>query len=291
MSFEKVAYGPWKDAWRCVSGEVEMIVLTEVGPRIISLCLAGGPNILFEDKTGKMGLGEWRIRGGHRFWIQPESQRTYEPDNEPVAAEVDGATLRATRPPDVNRIQKILEITPGPQQGGFTVRHVLRNTGPTLAYGGLWGLTCIVPHRVLIPWRAGSSGWDTPMVRYFRRWGKDDSTNIESPQWQPRNGRFVIEPTGEVGKIGLYSEAGWIALERPDATLRIAYPVLPGLPHPDDGCNLEFFTCDQFIELETCSPLYTLHPGKEYSHVERWLLTERTFAPEDWEQIGELAKK
>lgn len=46
----------------------------------------------------------------------------------------------------------------------------------------------------------------------------------------------------------------------------------PDATYPDGGCNVESFTNESFLEIETLGPLTTLAPGKTISHVERWYL-------------------
>src|SRR5947209_869066 len=93
VEMEIVSYGGWDRCARIVSGQIEMIVTLEVGPRIIRLGQIGGPNefVEYPDEMGKRGGDEYRSYGGHRLWIAPEEMpKTYFPDNAPVEYEVDG---------------------------------------------------------------------------------------------------------------------------------------------------------------------------------------------------------
>ncbi len=72
---------------RLSNGEVEIIVTTDVGPRIIGYSLVGGKNILgwHPDARVETALGEFKPYGGHRLWIAPENMPdSYAPDNAPV---------------------------------------------------------------------------------------------------------------------------------------------------------------------------------------------------------------
>ena len=290
MKIEHVDYRAWPEAYRCTVGPVELVVVTAIGPRILSLRVAGGANILFQD-TGDFKKDVWNSYGGHRFWVGPETPHTYHADNHPCAAQVAAGLLRVTSPLDARGLEKILEISADKETGGFIVNHRLRNTTTMLAQGNIWALTCVVPHPIVVPWAAGNAAWNTPMVKFWRRWCDTATTNIESPQWKLRNDYFAIEPTGEIGKVGFYAERGFVACLRPDATFIKAYPVLPGMPYPDGGCNLELYTCDKLIEMETLSPFYTLCPGQEASHAERWIVSARTFQPEQWAKMQTLLPK
>ncbi|NDA10224.1 MAG: hypothetical protein EBZ07_05185, partial [Verrucomicrobia bacterium] len=80
---ETCSYGGWKNAFRVRWGSWELVAPLEVGPRILRLGPAGGPNLFYEDPSqiGKTGGDSWRIYGGHRFWTAPENEDSYAPDN------------------------------------------------------------------------------------------------------------------------------------------------------------------------------------------------------------------
>ena len=93
---EKIAYGGWPNCIRLRNRRMELVVTTDVGPRIMRLAFRGGPNLLKEypEHLGKRGGNAWRLYGGHRLWHAPEaSPRTYWPDNVPVASQWNGRTL------------------------------------------------------------------------------------------------------------------------------------------------------------------------------------------------------
>ena len=284
MKIEQTTFGPWSEAWRLTRKEVEMIVVSQIGPRIISLRLGGGPNILFDDSVGTFARKNWKIWGGHRFWVSPETEQSYQPDNDSCETRVDGERLIVTGSVDPCGLQKILEIAPCPSTaGGFEIIHHLVNRGPMLASGAIWGLTCVAPEgRVVISWGEGTAEWRTQMVRYWLRWGGGSGTScVGSTQWKPNDEFFLVEPSGEMGKVGLFSDGGYMALLRPDATFIKRFDVVAGATYPDGGCNVELYTCEKFIEMETLSPTQVLHPNERITHIERWDLIGRTFAPEE----------
>ena len=95
-------YRGWPDTYRLSNGRIEARVVTAIGPRIIDLHAAGGPNLFHvrDAEAGGRGEAEWMFRGGWRLWIAPERRETtYALDNAPCQAEVeDGHTLRVTAP-------------------------------------------------------------------------------------------------------------------------------------------------------------------------------------------------
>jgi hypothetical protein len=290
MKMTPIPFGPWKEAYRLEAGGTELIAVTEIGPRIVSLRLPGQPNILLEASKDNFVRGDWRIWGGHRFWVSPETESTYEPDNQAGTVKVEAGKLVLTGAVEKSGLQKTLEIGVTAGGDGFVVRHRLRNTGSLLVSGGIWALTCVTPPGpVVIPWGEGSPTWTTQMVRYWRCWGGHESS-VESRQWQPRNGCFVVKPSGELGKVGMYSDRGIMCQMRQDCTFIKTYPLpTPGQNYPDGGCNLEVFTCPAFIELETLGPIHTLLPGIDYEHTEVWRLIPQTFKPEQWAGLANFA--
>ncbi len=85
---EKKEYRGWSNAYFLSNDSVELVVLADVGPRVVSYSLLGGKNQFheFPDQAGLQGGNEFRLYGGHRLWAWPEVERTYFPDN--VAVQV-----------------------------------------------------------------------------------------------------------------------------------------------------------------------------------------------------------
>jgi hypothetical protein len=290
MKIEKTTYGPGWEAYLCENNGVEMIVVAGMGPHIMSFKLKDGPNILFEDKADEFKMGPWHIYGGSRFWVGPENRQAYAIDNDPCKATVEPSLLKIAQKPDSEGLVRVMEISPCPETEGFIVRHVLRHEGPFLYTGAIWILTCVVPTRIVAPWAAGSRSWQSNRLHFWRTWA-GHGTNVASPQWKLNNDYFAIEPTGEEGKVGLYSEEGFIAALRPDGTFIKTYQPVLGATYPDAGCNVELYTHAKFMEMETLSPVYVFYPGQVYSHTERWVLTGKTFKPEEWEKMKALLPK
>ena len=90
MKIEHTAFGGWENCLRIANDHAELIITLDVGPRVISYQhLPGGKNVLKvnADELGKSGEAKNVNRGGHRFWLSPEGERTFFPDNSPVTYE------------------------------------------------------------------------------------------------------------------------------------------------------------------------------------------------------------
>lgn len=283
MQIEATRFGRWQQAYRLRLGVAEMIVVTEIGPRILSLTVGDSPNLLFVDEGLEIARGAgndpWRIYGGHRIWMAPETEDAYAPDNVPcqVTVGTDGLTALAPVSPRT-LLQKRLTVRA--RDGRFVVEQGVRNLAETVYCGAVWALTCVVPKGVVaFPWGAGG-GWDVKKIMYWNRW-MDHRSDVASVQWQPGPDLFRVLPTGEEGKVGTNAPEGWVALCRDDATFIKSRVWAPGVDYPDDGCSLEVYTSPKFIELETLGPITTLYPGQEITHEETWTATSQVVDSED----------
>jgi hypothetical protein len=289
LQIEKTEFLGWREAYRVRLGEAAMVVVIEIGPRILSLSVGDGPNLLFVDQeTAGQGRGDtdWHIYGGHRVWVAPETEDTYALDNGRCEVEVSDAGLTVMGPViPQNGLQKRLTVSA--QGDRFVVEQGVRNTGGTLYTGAVWALTCVEPKGVIaFPWgRQGN--WDLKKIMYWSKW-MDHGSDVISQQWQPGPDLFRVVPTGEEGKVGSNSPEGWVALCREDATFVKSFHWLPNVRYPDQDCSLQVYTCGQFIEMETLGPLTTFYPGEEVVHREVWTVTAEAIDPADGAALRSL---
>jgi len=160
---EKVSYGGWPNCLRIADQEVELIVTTDVGPRVIRYGFIGGQNLFkeFADQMGGSGEAEWRPRGGHRIWVAPEIVPvTYAPDNLPVRATVRENGVELTQPVErETRLEKSIEVQL--LSGRVTVMHRIKNVASKARTLAPWALSMMAPGGVGItrfPPRGTSAG-------------------------------------------------------------------------------------------------------------------------------------
>ena len=72
MTIEKTNYKGW-NSYRVSSGEVELVVTADIGPRIMRYGFVGSQNLFkeFAESLGKSGEPKWVARGGHRLGRRP----------------------------------------------------------------------------------------------------------------------------------------------------------------------------------------------------------------------------
>jgi hypothetical protein len=279
---EIVPFGGWQRNARLVSGDTEMIVTLEVGPRIISYGFVGGENLMAvsEKSAGKTGGDEFRSYGGHRLWIAPEEDpRTFQPDNSEVEYTMDGEWHVFASATDKFHIRKEMRIKPEAQHSRFKLIHRIYNQGAYSAELGPWTPTqflpdgeCLFPQASHIP----HSEKVLP-ARPLVLWHYTDMTD---PRWTW--GRRVVRLRGADApptKCGALVEQGYAAYAREGALHLRRFRHESGQQYPDFGCNFETFTRHDILEVETMGPMQTVAPGEFAEHPETWYLLKDQAPP------------
>ena len=252
----------------------ELIVVTEVGPRIISFRPEKGDNIFYVneqdfDRKAK-GPGKWRVYGGTRLWISPESGLSYSPDNIRSETRVEDERVLIRGPVDPNtKLRKMIEIRVLPCL--FHITFGVKNEGTHLFSAGLWALTCVTPQdgsEIFLPW-GETSEWNVKDMKYWRSW-LGSSTAVKSEQWRPTDEFFVVRPSGETGKVGFANRWGFALYRAGDVSFIKYADYIESAFYPDGGCSFEVYTSKDFYEIETLSPLFMMKPGLTYTHSETW---------------------
>jgi hypothetical protein len=281
---EKLAYRGWKNAWRLSNGMIEVIVLADVGPRVIHYGLCGEENVFFESpsEAGRTGGRDFRLYGGHRLWAWPEVARTYFPDNQPVAVNEEEDFVRFTAPIEDGapgtRLQKQFDISMNANSTHVRVTHTITNWSADKTEFAVWCPTMMRPNgRAILPLppRAAMDTDHFQSVGPMTLWS---FTDLADPRWvlgtefiqlghqgNPQ-GRFPEQMTG------IFNPAGWGAYYASDTLfIKRAMP-LANARYPDFGCNFEVFTNREFLELESLAPIVELAPGDSTSHTETWAI-------------------
>jgi hypothetical protein len=276
---ERLTYLDLPNCYRLSNGEVEVIVTTDVGPRVIRYGFCGEENILGElpNDALETELGQFKPWGGHRLWIAPESMPdSYAPDNSAVEYQIEESdTIRLMPPPEPRtRIQKEMIITLDAEGSGVTIRHKIINRNLTGIAAAPWALTIMAgggeailpqePYRshdeYLLPAR--------PLVLWHYTDLADSRWSIGRKYIRLRTDAALPEPQ----KIGIMNKQGWAAYHRHQTLFVKFFDYEEGASYPDYGSNNEIYTAGTFIEVETLGPVRRLEPGMAAEHVERWYL-------------------
>jgi hypothetical protein len=276
---EKVSSLGLPNCYRLSNETVEVVVATDVGPRVLAYGFRGGENVFGEvpEATVTTAFGDFKPWGGHRLWTAPEvNPRSYAPDGAAVEFEFVGESkVRLIGPVEPHTgVQKVISVTLDAEGSGVTVRHRLLNHGSWAIDVSLWALTimrgggeAVLPQEPFRSW-----GNYLAPARPLVLWHYTDLTDARLTLGR----KFVRVRTDDAAedpqKIGLMNKQGWAAYLL-GATLFVKrLPYAEGADYPDYGCNTEVFTAGSFIEIESLSPLRRLEPGATASHEERWHL-------------------
>lgn len=290
---EEVEYQKWKRAFRIYNDTVQLLVLTEVGPRILCFGFLGEENEFHEipEHSGKRGDQTFRVYGGHRLWVAPEIERTYFPDNVPVSVHRRNEAFVFTAPPESRppgtSLQKELEIKLSESGAHVTVTHRIRNLGLESTEMAPWALSVMASGgRAILPLppRARMSPARLLPEGVFALWSY---TDLADPRWkigtQYIQLRHASNGTGEFKEQmgGIFNPAGWGAYFRSGHLFIKKAAVEKNAKYPDFGCNFELYTDPHSLELETLGPLRNLKPGATAEHTEYWSLFKGIQAGED----------
>jgi hypothetical protein len=278
VKIDKLPWGGWPNCYKIANGEVDLIVTSDIGPRIMRYGFIGGQNLFknVEESMGKSGEPEWMLRGGHRIWAAPEeAPRTYAPDNGPVDIRITGDILTATQPVELTTgLQKEITIKLASAGTAVEVIHRMKNTLCWEITVAAWSVSMMAQRGVGItgfPPR-GKHPDILPPTHPLVMWAFTDLTD---PRWKFTRKYVMLrqDPANAVPqKIGHFNPKTWGAyllgtdlfIKRTDAD--------PTRSYPDFGCSYETFTRDDMLEIETLGPMTRLAPGASLEHIERWTL-------------------
>ena len=261
----------------CLSdGRTDVRAALDFGIRVTHLSLCGMENLMYrqpDDRsdgvTTKQG---WRLYGGHRFWLAPESADSYFPDNAPIRYTLlpDGAALHQEPDPWLG-VRKSLELHFDPD-GHVRVRHIAENCADTPRACALWGINTLAGGEAEIAF-SRAPGSDYNPDRVLSLWGETSLGDRRLSFAPARICASFIPGVEDYFKLGAWSRDGQMCVRNLGQQLTIRFGAETGLSYPDRGCNAELFLSAHFMELETLGPTVTLQPGARTSHEEVWALS------------------
>ena len=278
---ETIEYKGWKNSIRLSNSDTEVVVLTDVGPRVIHFSKIGGPNVfnVIPDAVGPKGAEDWKPIGGHRLWCAPEVlPRSYYPENVPVGS-VRTSDLSVTVENPIESttgVQKTLAVTLAAEGSAVRVEHTITNRNSWAITLAPWALSIVANGgKVVIPQEEFVAHANKLLpARPLVLW---NFTDLGDSRW--RWGSKYISLTQDDAlahpqKVGVYNTLKWAAHVTPTQAfiVRIVGDAVGPESLPDYGSNFETFTAGPFQELETLGPLKTLNPGESAVHVQHWFL-------------------
>ncbi len=279
---EKIQFLNFQNCIRLTNDEIEIVVATEFGPRIIGYNFIGGENILGVHVDAKVEtvLGVWKPYGGHRLWIAPENMpNSYTPDNSPVEYFFDEQTntIRLLQSVEtITNTQKEITVTLDEKGSGVSIKHKITSLNRREIEIAAWALTIMREGgEVLIPNEPFAAYCPETLlpVRNLTVWSY---TDFSDSRWQFDNDfirlRVELEKSAPQ-KIGVLNKQGWVKYKLEDAVFTKRFSFQPQAVYPDMNSNIEIYTAGSFIEIETLAPIVKLATGGFTEHTEIWQLT------------------
>ena len=281
---EKIQYQDFRNCVRLTNGEIEVIVSTDFGPRILAYNFTGGENILGIHAAAKVetALGIFKPYGGHRLWIAPENMpNSYTPDNSPVEYFYDEQvnSIRLVQPVEtMTQTQKEITVELDREGSGVAIRHKIANLGDAEIELAAWALTImraggevLIPNEPFAPYAAEN----LLPVRNLAVWSY---TDLSDSRWRFDREfiRLKIDEQKEnPQKIGVLNKQGWSQYQLEDAVFTKRFDYFEDAVYPDMNSNTEIYAAGSFVEIETLAPLVKLSPGASTEHLEYWNLRQK----------------
>ena len=281
MKLEKsINYMGWPNCIRLSNSEVEVVIASDIGLRILRFGFIGEQNILYladEDK-GHCGGDFWRIYGGHRLWHAPEAMpRSYSPDNDPISFEFMKQTLKITQTRETaTGIVKEMEIRLSADCNHLMVLHRLINQNLWDIKFSPWAISALAAGgRAIIPQEPYGEGDHYLLpVRSLALWSY---TQMNDPRWTWGNKYIQARQDLSVNseqKIGLMNKQGWAAYCLGEDLLIKLFEYDQAAEYPDFGSNQEIYINRMFLEMETLGSFRSVPSQGKAEHVENWWLSK-----------------
>lgn len=278
VKVEKVEYKGWRNCYRISNGEVELIATSDVGPRVIRFGFVGGQNVFkeFTEQLGKSGEDKFQLRGGDRVWKAPEDPvATWAPDNVAVEISVTGNGLIARAPVEpLTHLRKEIEIRMAERGTDVTVVHRVSNESLFPLEYSAWALTMMAPGGVAIsgfPPR-GKHPANLEATNPLVMWAY---TNLADKRWTFTKKYLALRQdpnNSDAQKLGMFNPHTWGAYVLNGEVFIKQAAGDAHASYPDFGCSFETFTNNEFLEMETLSPLKKVAPGETVEQTEHWSL-------------------
>jgi hypothetical protein len=254
------------------NGTIDLMIPKHFGPRILFAGFKGGKNMfgVVPDVGLKTALGKWNIYGGHRLWVAPEvAPDTYYPDNDDVTIDERGRDICVTQSQRKINIKKemIISLT---GKNKVKVTHNIYNTGSQPKEFAVWALSlmrtggfAIIPQTV----EKEDKGGFLPN-RNIVLW---TYTDITDKRFKQTPGFYYVKQGGpKPFKIGQRITLGWSAYANGDDLFVKRFKFEAGKTYPDLQTNVQVYSCDKFLEVETLAPLVKIDGGNVHTYVENW---------------------
>lgn len=260
--------------------------LRDGGPRVVRLLPGGSDKNFLAEAPEAVTVTDWgtyHFLGGHRVWHAPEAApRSYEPDDSGVTASLTGSQMLLQGPIEAHTgIQKTIRFVLDRNRALVHVEHCLTNHTVWPVEMAVWAITQMrLGGTGILPVRKPGATTGLLPDRQVAFWPYSD---LEDPRFLARNDWFLVDGKADPNafKVGAYNPCGWVAYLIDGYLFVKRFMPVTGR-FADFGCNAEIYVMDQFLEIESQSPLVVVEPGTSVFHIEEWELVKIGLSgPED----------
>ena len=256
------------------NGDVKIGIPLNFGLRICYLSYKGSENLFFEqpkDMTDITTPEGWRIYGGHRLWLAPESSVIYYPDNDPITYELKDDKIILSQETDKwLNVNKVFEITLGSKT--VKIKHKVINLNDKPIKYSLWPITSLDAGGVeTIPLPTIKD--DFKSSYRLTTWYHSDLSD-ERIEFNKKYIKLQHKPLSKCLKIGIGHPGANVTYVNKGVVFEKSYKIFDKKNYADGNVSFETYLCEHMVEVETLSPLYTIKPNKTAVHTERWILSK-----------------
>lgn len=285
---------------------ISLGVTVDIGPRIIYMSLDGCDNLFFEDlerqtqkndATFESTFGKntaWYIYGGHRVWMSPEEYPlTYDPDNLPVEYEISDNSVTFTQVPHGPGLVTV-QLRLVFENGAVTVYNTIKNITDKTLNGAVWALSVMAQDGVGF---VALNDEDTGLLpnKKLVLWSYTSLTDKRMHLFDKYLAVKQDKTAGCDFKIATDSNCGAVHYYKDGVLFTKEFSVDKDGVYPDGNVCCEFFTGNNFFELESLSPLQDIASGASLTHIERWSLNKcgnlTEITEENLENLLKITKK
>lgn len=284
ITFKKIKYKNFGNCIKASNGFLTYIVTLDVGPRILSFYRDEEANILYEDidnnihENGKFFdyaysvPTEWRLYGGHRFWVGPQTKDSYYPDNHKVEYNIlnqELTLIQTVQSRNDLQLQMKISFT---SLDTIKIVHIITNKGMCKKKVAPWGITALKGGGLeVVPLPNKQDGYKP--LRFISIWDFGADFHDSRSFFGRKYFTLVQEPKNcKPLKIGLKvtSNCAFYIIE--NCLFKKHFEYNEDYLYPDNNVNFETYTDQYIIEMETLGELKELHPNQMVSHNEYWTL-------------------
>jgi len=274
---------------------VSAMVTPSYGGRILFYGIEGQNLLWFSRGAGPSGSLE---RGGYELALGPETRRI--PPSPTLSKGqyrsrmVRDFTVEVRSLPDpLLGVQLMKEIVIDPETGDLGLSQTITNTSPREVSFCQWDRTTVQPDGyVIVPVNRKSRFEDGWALREGSPGNYSyNGTAPESDRVEVRRGELYAKASGKPMKIGLDSDAGWVAYAWRHFLFVKYFPYYRTGDYTDSGCTVEVAWNERFVELQLLSPEIKLKPGEAFRFPEFWKIVELKDEVTSFKEARKAAKK